>query len=418
MITARAAPVDDGSRHRHRHGHRHGHGRRRTARRPDAAGRGLHRRRRRRPAGRRARERARPGPLQGRHRRRRRRGRLRVPVRARPQRRRVPGAEHLPALPGQAAVPEPARSRTPTSTTTATAYAAARSTASGTRYGAKPGRRPARRRLPPVLLRRRAVLAERPRRRHGPPHADARTPRRYAKCARVPGAGPTPTATTTCSVAERPGPPWYDAPGSQSFDIRDVNRNGDGRRRRPHRLPRAEDVPYDIDGDGCDLRRRARRGRRRPHQLRRARAAAMTPELLDQRATTSEKPVPDQVRRHRPRRPGHRRRRHPRRRRRPGPRRHPEHHGAQPQHGLRATVDWDTARAPCNIDDDRSTARRPGRGHRARPLASWHQTTTAASTRSTRASRTSGRARARGTGGVRRRASAPFDGSTDWFALQ
>ena len=36
---------------------------------------------------------AQPRPLQGRHRRRRRRGRLRVPVGARPQRRRVPGAE-------------------------------------------------------------------------------------------------------------------------------------------------------------------------------------------------------------------------------------------------------------------------------------------------------------------------------------
>ena len=38
-------------------------------------------------------------------------GRLRVPLRPGPQRRRVPGAQRLPALPGQAAVPEPARRR-------------------------------------------------------------------------------------------------------------------------------------------------------------------------------------------------------------------------------------------------------------------------------------------------------------------
>ena len=59
-------------------------------------------------------------PLQRRLRRRRRRGRLRVPVRSRPQRRRGPAAQHVPAVPGQAALPEPAVRATPASTTTAT----------------------------------------------------------------------------------------------------------------------------------------------------------------------------------------------------------------------------------------------------------------------------------------------------------
>ena len=51
-------------------------------------------------------------PVQRRHRRRRRRGRLRVPVGDRPQQRRLPARRttSLP-VPGQAAVPEPARSR-------------------------------------------------------------------------------------------------------------------------------------------------------------------------------------------------------------------------------------------------------------------------------------------------------------------
>ena len=51
----------------------------------------------------------RPRQLQGRHRRRQGRGRLRVPVGARPQRRRAPDAQRLHPVPGEASVPERAR---------------------------------------------------------------------------------------------------------------------------------------------------------------------------------------------------------------------------------------------------------------------------------------------------------------------
>ena len=92
------------------------------------------------------------------HRPGRPRGRLRVPVGARPERRRGPAAEHLAALPGQAALPEPARPlATSTRTSTATCLdARPRSTRSGS--SPSPQAPPSRTLTPALLLRRRAVL--------------------------------------------------------------------------------------------------------------------------------------------------------------------------------------------------------------------------------------------------------------------
>ena len=225
---------------------------------------------------------------------------------------------------------------------------------------------------PAELLGRRAVLARAPAstaraaaRRRWPPPA---TP-----SGRVPGLGGRQRLRHACCV-----PPTA-APGTTArgrrFDIRDVDRSGDVDDAERRRLPRAEATYYDLDGDGYALRRRARRGRRRPHELRR------DPRPHDRRATgraatTKEKPYPVEYAGTDLDDRGHRRRRHARRRGRPGPRRPPEHHGAQPQHGL-GRRDWAATTRPCR----RRPARRTASTGRTRTTASRTCSTRACPTR-------------------------------------
>ena len=209
---------------------------------------------------------ARPGLLQGRHRRRRRAGRLRVPVGARPQRRRVPGANTYLPYPGKRPYPNPL-DKDADDDHDGDSLTLLRGVPALGPLRRQAGRRPARRRLPPLLLRRRAVLAERPRR---PARAAARPSQPAASYPKgtTSWTGPTANGYDPVLVSNDRPRTGTTRQRLQSYDIRDVNRNGavdgtsDARLRSPEDLLRHR-------RRRLHLRRRARRGRRRPHQLRR-----------------------------------------------------------------------------------------------------------------------------------------------------
>ncbi len=279
-------------------------------------------------------------------------GRLRVPLGAGPQRRRVPepvdrAGQRRAALPGQAALPERARPvrrqqrlrrRRRSPSTRSTASGSTRSTSEGA---------PVRPRTTAHLLRRRRSTRSTP---VTPTAAAARASRgRPTTSTTSSSAGRTPTATATCVLPVRGrtarGTTPTDPVDEQTFSIFDVNLDGETRRRAGPTTRRRR----------LRLRRRARRGRRRPVELRRdarrhdarATGAAATPArptyLIKYAGTSLD-------------RSGHGRRRRPRRRRRPGPRRLPEHHGAVARPPPRASS---TARAPCNAPDPPQGAAAP-----------------------------------------------------------
>ena len=280
-----------------------------------------------------ARARARARSVRRRHRRRRRRGRLRVPVRGRPQQRRLPERRTSRSrIPGKTPYPNPLFKRR--------------------------GRRLRRRRA--CTLREEYALwkytYEVNHTRDA--HADAAVATPTARSTRSPsyaGGNGVPPPTLTQPAALPTPPQDASAPGPTTHGLRQRSRLSSSRGTHDAAGPHLYDM--DRDGDVRDvdlddgtsaraerdllgprrrrlrLRRRARRGRRRPHQLRRdhgplSRAAAGAA------ATATEGAVPDQVRRHQAVRRRQRRRRHPRRRRRPGLRR-------------RARTSWSSAGSRC-----------------------------------------------------------------------
>ena len=145
------------------------------------------------------------------------------------------------------------------------------------------------------------------------------------------------------------------------------------------------------------LRRRARRGRRRPHELRRDPRPHDAP-ATGARCYASETPYPS-LRRHEPRRRRHRRRRRARRRRRPGPRRHPEPRWSCSRNAATRSPDRSTVRA--TRTPPKPVARRLRPRQPVQPVPAERQ-------------RPDVHPSPRG---LRRSTAAPFDGSPDYLVL-
>ena len=261
----------------------------------------------------------------------------------------------VPAVPGQAAVPEPARTRDADTDYDGDAltlgeeyalwkYTYARPAATATLDAAD-------------LLRRRAVLALRRAWRQRPPRAGAARRRATTSSAEFVRLGQRHGYRQVVTLPARRRRWTYDRRRRRTATtaLFDVDRSTATSAR--------ERYYYDFDARRLAVRRRARRGRRRPHQLRRdARPhdRRLLGGLLHRRdAVTTVAYAGTEPRRRR-----HRRRRRARRRRRPGPRRHPERHGAEPER-RRPAVTFDD---PKTKKDEGDPSQPDGPGQPVQPV--------------------------------------------------